>query len=146
MLGRIGKVNNEPSARQVALSGLRAERARINVIANNIANAETTRTPEGGPFRRQMAVFRGEQMAKGARGGHLGVMVADVIGDPSPFRTVYNPSHPDADEMGYVAYPNINLASEMVDLVSAQRAYDASVAVIVSERRMTQKALEIIQK
>lgn len=136
----------EISAKDIAVSGMRAQRVRMNVIANNIANAETTRTPQGGPFRRQLAVFRGNQLKAGVNPSKLGVRVKDVVSDRSPFRTVFNPSHPDANEDGYVSYPNISLAVEMVDLVSAQRAYDANIAVFVSDRRMTQKALEIIQK
>ena len=135
----------EISAREIAVSGLRAERTRMNVIANNIANAETTRTPEGGPFRRQLAVFRGQHLG-GIPSRQGGVRVTTVIGDPSPFRLVYDPSHPDANAEGYVAFPNVSLAVEMVDLISAQRAYDANVAVLVSDRRMNEKALEIIQR
>ena len=138
-------VVREISAREIAVSGLRAERTRMNVIANNIANAETTRTPEGGPFRRQLAVFRGQRLA-GIPARQGGVRVTKVIGDPSPFRLVYDPSHPDANTEGYVAFPNVSLAVEMVDLISAQRAYDANVAVLVSDRRMAEKALEIIQR
>jgi flagellar basal-body rod protein FlgC len=138
-------VVREISAREIAVSGLRAERTRMNVIANNIANAETTRTPEGGPFRRQLAVFRGQRLA-GIPARQGGVRVTKVIGDPSPFRLVYDPSHPDANAEGYVAFPNVSLAVEMVDLISAQRAYDANVAVLVSDRRMVEKALEIIQR
>jgi flagellar basal-body rod protein FlgC len=134
------------SGRDIALSGLKAQRVRMNVIALNIANAETTRTPEGGPFRRQLAVFRGEQMRPGANPERLGVRVKRIVTDDTPFRTVYNPVHPDADADGYVKMPNISMAVEMVDLISAQRAYDANIAVMVSERRMNQRALEIIQK
>jgi len=138
-------VVREISAREIAVSGLRAERTRMNVIANNIANAETTRTPEGGPFRRQLAVFRGQRL-EGIPARQGGVRVTKVIGDPSPFRLVYDPSHPDANTEGYVAFPKVSLAVEMVDLISAQRAYDANVAVLVSDRRMAEKALEIIQR
>ena len=134
------------SGRDIALSGLKAQRVRMNVIALNIANAETTRTPEGGPFRRQLAVFRGEQMRPGSNPERLGVRVKRIITDDSPFRLVYNPAHPDADADGYVRMPNISMATEMVDLISAQRAYDANIAVMVSERRMNQRALEIIQR
>ena len=134
------------SARQVAVSGLKAQRTRMNVIANNIANVETTRTPQGGAFRRQLAVFRGEQLRPGYNTEKLGVRVKSVASDLSALRTVYDPSHPDANKDGYVSYPNINIAVEMADLVSAQRGYDANVAVITSDKRMTQKALEIIQK
>jgi flagellar basal-body rod protein FlgC len=136
----------EISAKEIAVSGLRAQRTRMNIIANNIANAETTRTPEGGAFRRQLAVLQGGQIGTGKNPEKLGVNVTKVVADPSPFRVVYNPGHPDANKDGYVEYPNISMAMEMVDLISAQRAYDANVSVIVSDRRMTQKALEIIQK
>lgn len=134
------------SARDIAVSGMRAQRARINVIANNVANAETTRTPEGGAFRRQLTVFRGYPISSTTNANKVGVKVKDVVSDPSALRMVYNPSHPDANAEGYVAYPNISVAVEMVDLISAQRAYDANVSVFASHRRMDQKALEIIQK
>jgi len=134
------------SSREIAVSGLRAQRARMNVIANNLANVGTTRTASGGPFRRQLAVFRGEQISPGSNGEKVGVRVSRIEGDPSAFPLVYEPNHPDANADGYVAYPNVNVAVEMVDMVSAQRAYEANIAVLVSDRRMTQKALEIIQK
>ena len=134
------------SARQVAVSGLKAQRTRMNVIANNIANVETTRTPQGGAFRRQLAIFRGEQLRPGYNTEKLGVRVKGVVSDSSALRIVYDPSHPDANKDGYVSYPNISVAVEMADLVSAQRGYDANIAVITSDKRMTQKALEIIQK
>ena len=134
------------SATDIAVSGLKAQRIRMNVIANNIANAMTTRTPQGGAFRRQLAIFRGDQITRGITPDRMGVRVKRVVGDPSPFRQVYDPGHPDADASGYVEYPNINIAVEMTDLISAQRAYDANVSVIVSGKRMQQKALEIIQK
>jgi flagellar basal-body rod protein FlgC len=133
------------STRDIAVTGLKAQRTRMNVIANNIANAMTTRTAKGGPFRRQMAVFRGEQIRPFLDQEKLGVRVKEVVSDPSPFRLVYDPNHPDADEAGYVSFPNVNLATEMVNLVSAQRAYDANVSVIVSDKRIAAKALEIIQ-
>lgn len=136
----------EISARQIAVSGLKAQRTRMNVIANNIANAETTRTPQGGAFRRQLAMLRGEQLKSGANLGKVGVRVTKVQSDMSTLKSVYDPSHPDANKEGYVNYPNINLAVEVVDMVSAQRAYEANIAVLTSDRRMTQKALEIIQK
>ncbi|HOZ47402.1 MAG TPA: flagellar basal body rod protein FlgC [Candidatus Hydrogenedentes bacterium] len=135
----------ELSAREIAVSGLKAQRARLNVIANNIANAQTTRTPDGGPFRRQLVIFRGEQVRMGASAGQAGVRVKSVVPDSSPFRQVYDPEHPDADAQGYVSYPNVDIAIEMTDLISAQRAYEANVAVIVSGKRMQEQALEIIR-
>jgi len=129
----------------IAVSGLKAQRVRMNLIANNIANINTTRTPEGGPFRRQLAVFRGEQLEPFIEQSKFGLRVKKIIGDKTPFKQVYDPSHPDANADGYVAYPNVDLAVEMVNLVAAHRAYDANVAVIGSSKRMRQKALEIIQ-
>jgi len=117
----------------------------MNVISNNISNAYTTRTPEGGAFRRQLAVFQGGKLTPTSGPDQVGVKVLKVIGDQTPMRSVYDPSHPDANAQGYVEYPNVNLAVEMADLVSAQRAYEANVAVLASGRRMTQKALDILQ-
>ncbi len=133
------------SAKDIAVSGLKAQRIRMNVIANNIANIHTTRTPQGGPFRRQLAIFRGNQLKRGVNPQNVGVRVKDIVGDASPFRIVYQPDHPDADGEGYVRYPNVRTSVEMANLVSAQRAYDANVAVIVSDKRMQQRALEIIR-
>ena len=134
------------SATDIAVSGLRAQRTRMNIIANNIANVQTTRTPEGGPFRRQLAVFSGEQISPSLNPNDFGIRVTDIREDDSPFRPVYDPSHPDANGDGIVLYPNINVAIEMINLLSAQRAYEANVDVITSGRRMTNKALEIIQQ
>lgn len=135
----------EISGKEIAVSGLKAQRARMNVIANNIANAESTRTQKGGAFRRQLAVFRGGEWKPGAKPSDLGVRVTKIVSDPSPLRMVYDPGHPDANKDGYVSYPNVSMAVEMADLVSAQRAYDANISVILSDKRMSQKALEIIQ-
>lgn len=134
------------SAREIAVSGLQAQRTRMNLIANNIANAETTRTPEGGPFRRQLAIFRGYEIKVGVSPEKVGVKVKQVINDPSPLREVYDPSHPDANKDGYVAYPNVQMAVEMANLVSAQRAYEANIAVVVSSSRMTDAAMELLQR
>jgi len=133
------------SAREIAVSGLQAQRVRMNLIANNIANALTPTTAKGGAFRRQIAILEGQGVKSGIQPDKLGVRVARVTSDPSPFRQVYEPGNPYANEDGYVEYPNIDLAVEMADLVSAQRAYEANIAVLVSGRRMSQKALEIIQ-
>ncbi len=134
------------SARDIAVSGLRAQRVRMNIIANNIANAETTRTPGGGPFRRQLAIFMADDLKRGANVDKMGVHVKRIAPDPTPFRIVFEPGHPDADTDGYVAYPNVNLAVEMVNLVSAQRGYEANVAVLSSGSRMRQSALELLQR
>ena len=133
------------SATHIAVSGIRAQRIRMNIIANNIANAQSTRTPGGGPFRRQLAIFRAEQLQPVLDPKKFGVEVERIVSYMSPFRTVFDPSHPDADADGMVSYPNVNLATEMINLLSAQRAYEANIVVILSSRQMANKALEIIQ-
>lgn len=134
------------SAREIAVTGLKAQRTRMNVIANNIANAQTTRTPNGGgPFRRQVAILHGHALDKPIDPDKFGVRVRGVTRDPSPLRTVFDPSHPDANEEGYVAYPNVDVAMEMVNLVVAHRAYDANLAVVSADKRMAESALQIIQ-
>ncbi len=140
----------------ISASGLSAERARMDTIANNIANVNTTRTPDGGPYRRQRVVFR-EALDEAVRGrfGSLrqnpgrtasrlrGVRIAAIIEDGAPPRMVYDPEHPDADENGYVAMPNVDIVSEMVDMISASRAYEANVTALNSAKSMMLKALEI---
>lgn len=133
------------SARDIAVSGLRAQRVRMNVVANNIANAETTRTPEGGPFQRQMAIFAGEQLKRGADPERLGVRVRQVMSDPAPPRVVFEPNHPDANADGYVNYPNISVSVEMINLIAAQRAYEANLAVLAAGGRMRQSAMDLLQ-
>lgn len=132
------------SATEIAVSGLVAQRIRMNVIANNIANAETPSTPGTAVFAKQLAIFRGDYLTDGPR-SKFGVRVKNVITDENPPKLVLDPSHPMADVNGMVAFPNVNLAEEMVNLTSAQRAYEANIAVVVSGKRMRQKALEIIQ-
>ncbi len=129
-------------------SALSAQRLRMDVISNNLANANSTRTQEGGAYRRQMVVFesRGGQpqaMDGDGRAAPLGVKVAQIIEDQSPFRMVHDPEHPDANAEGYVAMPNVNTIQEMTDMISATRAYEANVTVINSVKGMAAKALEI---
>lgn len=135
---------SEMTARKIAVSGLRAQRERMNIIANNLANSQTTRTSEGGAFRRQLTLLTGE--AVGTRPDSGGVRVKNVIKDMSPLEKVYDPSHPDADAQGYLSLPNVNVAVEMVDLISAQRAYEANIAVLASGSRMRARALDILQR
>ena len=132
------------SATEIAVQGIRAQRIRMNVIANNIANAETTRTDEGGPFKRQLAIFEGKSLGSHLNESDFGLRVREITDDDSPFRQVYDPSHPDANEDGVVLYPNVNLSIEMINMLSAQRAYEANIDVITSGKRMSAKALEII--
>lgn len=135
------------SSLRISASGLTAQRIRLDVIANNLANAETLQTAEGGPYRRQMVVFtaRGATDATGMTTESEGVEVADIVQDPSPLRTVYQPGHPLADANGNVSYPNVNAVVEMVDLMSATRAYEANVAAINAAKSMTAKALDILR-
>ncbi|MEW5761993.1 MAG: flagellar basal body rod protein FlgC [Bacillota bacterium] len=127
----------------ISASGLTAERLRLDVIANNLANAETTRTPEGGPYRRQAVVFaqRLERAAGGRRGA--GVEVAAIVEDAAPPRLEYRPDHPDADARGYVAFPNVNVVNEMVDMVTAVRAYEANATALQAARQQAEAALDI---
>ncbi len=134
----------------ISASGLRAQRLRLDVIAANLANAQSTRTPEGGPYRRRdvvlEAVPRGESfddlLAPGA-GPTSAVQVSRIVDDTKPPRLVYDPGHPDADAQGFVAMPNINVVSEMVDMMAASRAYEANVAALNATKRVLEAALEI---
>lgn len=129
----------------IAASGMTAERFRSEVISNNLANANTTRTENGDPYRRKVVTFR-EVLNKEVNSNDeqlSGVRVSTIEEDDSPFRLVYDPSHPDANEDGYVKYPNVNVLREMVDLISAQRAYEANVAVVNSAKTMFNSALSI---
>lgn len=134
----------------VAASGMTAERLRLDVISNNIANVNTTRTTEGGPYRRQFVVFEPRQGDAASfsqvMAGQLqmnGVRVSGIRKDDSPLRMVYEPGHPDADAEGYVRMPNINIITEMVDIMTASRAYEANVTSVNVAKSMMLKALEI---
>jgi flagellar basal-body rod protein FlgC len=129
------------SSIDISASGLLAQRTRLDVIANNIANAETTRTAQGGPYRRQEVVFSQHLANSQAESG--GVDVAGVVVSKDPVKMVYDPGHPDAGADGMVAMPNVNPVQEMVDMISATRAYEANVQAINSARSMASKALEI---
>lgn len=133
-----------------AASGLTAERLRMDVISNNIANANTTRTETGGPYRRQQVVFapRNNNNSFAAALDHQlqagnGVRVVGIVSDNSPARRVYDPTHPDANNEGYVEFPNFNIVSEMVDMMTATRAYEANVTAVNAAKSMALKALEI---
>jgi flagellar basal-body rod protein FlgC len=137
----------------ISASALGAERQRLDVIASNLANANTTRTEEGGPYRRRNVVFVTEPLENdfaaaiddlAARGAKQGVAVADILEDTKPPRLVFDPGHPDADAEGYVAYPNVNPITEMVDLMAATRAYEANVQAVNATRRMAEAALSML--
>lgn len=147
-----------PSSFRISGSALTAQRLRMDVIANNIANSETTRTPTGEAYRRERVVFRPwvqstpltayssihEAMQRQAfQQASAGLQVSAVSKDPSPFRRVYDPGHPDADAEGFVDYPNVDVVTEMTDMLSATRAYEANVTALNALKTMAQRALEI---
>ena len=137
---------------RISSSGLKAERTRLEAISSNIANANATRTPEGGPYRRRVAVFQsvGFQDAfpdlggKGEGSEALSVVgVKDISLDSSPLPLVYDPGHPDADATGYVSMPNVNPVKEMVDMLQASRSYENNLAAVENTREMANAALDI---
>lgn len=134
---------------KISASALKAQRVRMNAISSNLANIETTRTPDGGPYRKREVVFQTTQQGFAdaldmrLRDASQGVQVAQIQASNLPPRMVYDPSHPDADEEGQVAMPNISLVEETADMMSASRAYEANVTVVKSAKRMALKALEI---
>ncbi|MEW6386409.1 MAG: flagellar basal body rod protein FlgC [Thermodesulfobacteriota bacterium] len=129
----------------ISASGLTAQRQRLNVIAENLANANTTRTPEGGPYLRKHVVLESQPVDDFASvlDSSQKVVVADITEDKTGLRMDYDPGHPDADENGMVRFPNINPVTEMVSLTMAGRTFDANVAVFRSAKSMALKALEI---
>jgi flagellar basal-body rod protein FlgC len=137
-------VNLIPGAHS-ASQGLRAEQVRLEVISQNIANARTTKTAEGGPYQRQAVRFKaalGDAMA--AQGGAAkNPPTLEIVRDPRAAVRVYQPGHPDADKEGFVAYPAINVHEEMADLISANRSYEANIAVMRNGRALAQQALSI---
>jgi len=140
---------------QISASGLNSQRAVIRVIAENMANAHTTRTEEGGPYLRKKAILSPSPvpsspsspfsllLAHNIGEDAMGVKVADIVEDINGVKTVYDPSHPDADETGLVSLPNVNLMEEMVALLSASRVYEANVTAFNAAKTMAIKALEI---
>ncbi|NEZ45886.1 flagellar basal body rod protein FlgC [Clostridium niameyense] len=134
---------------RISASGLSAERLRMDTIASNMANHLTTRTENGGPYRRKVALFEENlnRQFDGKLGKSkdevLGVKAVGVVEDQSPFRRVYNPSHPDADREGYVSMPNVNVLNEMAEMMTSMRTYEANVTALSAEKTMFNKALEI---
>ncbi len=141
------KVAGVFSAMEVAASGLSAERGRMNIIASNLANARTTRGANGQPYVRQDPVFQAQQVAPAAFDPILRqlneVRMTGTRPDPTPGQLVYEPGHPDANPQGYVQYPNVNVVTEMVNLMTASRAYEAGVTSIESIKAMARAALKI---
>lgn len=139
------------TAMKISGSALKAERTRINIASMNLANANTTRTIEGGPYRAKSVVFGATPLAVGGFQQALDsvddqlrqVEVVKVVEDTAPFKEIYDPSHPDADANGIVKMPNVNTAEQMVDLMSARRDFDANVAAMDSIKAMALRSLEI---
>ena len=143
------------SSIDISGSALTAQRLRMDVISQNIANAGTTRTANGEPYRRRVAVFAERaddtsfaaylnEAKNGRSASHgRGVVVSSIATDMSDFKTEYDPSHPDADENGYVKYSNVNEVTEMVDMMAATRAYEANITALNATKNMALKALEI---
>ena len=149
------------SALSVSASGMNAQRVRAELLVENMANSETTRTPEGGPYRRKDVVFQSESQqspfasilssqmngngGSSSSEGATGVTVSDVIVDQRDPEKRYLPGHPDADADGYVAFPRLNPAEEMVDLVSSSRGYQANVASMTSIKEMIQRSIDLLK-
>jgi flagellar basal-body rod protein FlgC len=135
----------------IGASGLNADRIRMNIISTNIANAQTTRTPDGGPYRRQDVVFSAqnrpesfEDLMRLTYNNHLKEVAVDrIVADQREFKKLYQPSHPDADEKGFVNYPNISVPEEMTNLMTCLRSYEANASVIESTKSMAMAALQI---
>jgi flagellar basal-body rod protein FlgC len=138
---------------EISASALTAERLRMDVVAENLANAQTTRGVDGQPYRRKEVVLQeragsfgatlSAAMDKGTQGG--GVEVAGIAEDQTPLKRVYDPGHPDADADGYVAMPNVDTVTEMVDLIGAQRAYEANVTAMQAAKSMFSRTLELLR-
>ncbi|WP_029453478.1 flagellar basal body rod protein FlgC [Clostridium algidicarnis] len=133
---------------RISASGLSAERLRMDTIASNIANAKTTRGADGKPYIRKVAVFQSniqKELHKTDNKGEklMGVKAVGILEDQSDLRKVYEPSHPDADEEGYVTMPNVNVLNEMADVIAASRSYEANVDTLNAMKSMYSKALEI---
>ena len=131
---------------EISASGLYAQRKRMDVIASNLANIETTHTKKGGPYRRKMVVMSTkpvEDFDKALALQAEGVKIDDIVEDKSPFKKVFNPSHPDADKDGYLLKPNVDLIVEITNMLMARRAFEANTAAMKSTKQMALKALEI---
>lgn len=139
------------SGMNISASGMTAQRLRLDIISQNIANVNTTRDENGNPYRRKTVVFAeknmtpfGDILLRTAGKVGNGVKVTKIAEDThTPFRRVYDPSHPDADEEGYVSYPNVNIVQEMTDMIDATRAYEANITAFNATKSMAMKGLEI---
>jgi len=126
---------------KVSATGLEAQKIRLNVIASNLSNINSTRTPEGGPYRRKDVIFISYMYDQISHG----VDVYKIVEDQRPFRIVFEPGHPDADKDGYVRYPNVNPMEEMINMISASRAYEANLTMINSYKEMFLRTLDLLK-
>ncbi|MDP8989276.1 MAG: flagellar basal body rod protein FlgC [Acidobacteriota bacterium] len=140
------------SALSISASGMSAQRQRTELLVENLANSDTTRTPEGGPYRRKDAVFTSDpsaadfsSMFESEMGSGTGVRVSQVVTDQRDPEKRYLPGHPDADNDGYVAYPRMNPAEDMVDLLGASRGYQANVSAVSAVKDMIQRSLDLFK-
>jgi len=136
------------SAIDISASGLSAERTRMNTIASNLANAQTTRTAAGGPYKRVDPVFEAIALDKmhalsPSERSVSQVQVSKIVQDQRPGHMVYSPGHPDANKDGYLEYPNVNIVEEMVNMISASRAYEAGISSVEATQKMASSALEL---
>ena len=140
-------------ALSVSASGMSAQRTRAELLTQNLANSETTRTPEGGPYRRRDTIFQAQDQTSPFSSvfqnemgsGMTGVQVSDIVQDTSPPERRYIPGHPDADASGYVLFPHINPAEDMVDLLSSARGYEANVAAMSSVKEMISRSIDLLR-
>lgn len=135
---------------KISASGLKANKIWMTVVASNLANANTTRTDDGQPYRRRTVIFEASPLEGGAfqsvlqkEKDYYAVKVVDIVPDGRDFRRIYDPSHPDADKDGFVLFPNVNPIEEMANLLEASRAYEANATVVDTSRQMALKALEM---
>ena len=128
---------------EIAGSSLTAHRVWMDLISQNLANVNTTRTPEGGPYKRRVPVFA--ERLQGINNDFKGVGVERIEADDLPPRMVYQPEHPDADAQGYVAYPNVNVVREMTDMMVATRAYEANLMVVESAKEIWGSAIDVLR-
>jgi flagellar basal-body rod protein FlgC len=127
------------TAMDISGSGLTAQRTRMNVISSNIANAQTTRTNEGGPYKRRDVVFKENSFENQL----AAVEVDGIVTDPTPGKKIYEPANPDSDDQGYLTMPNVNMMEEMVNMINATRAFEANTIAVKSQKDMALKALSI---
>ncbi len=141
------------NAMDISQSGLTSQRQRMNLVAMNLSHMNTTRTPDGGPYRRKVPIFETAPYFSGARGTRpyldsklQDCQIKEVMEDRRDFKLVFDPAHPDADEFGYVLMPNVNVVQEMVDLITSQRSYEANITAATAAQAMATKSLDLLSR